>query len=223
MKKIFLWIVVLSVMTGCKASKDGPNNLVFMQSFITSYVDGTLNLNSYGADRETVGIPKNCLLFCIMDVKEVISTPSYGSTGEEAARFLEIAKRNGDVSYDRNEPANVFNNTCCADNFKSIQVKCSNAAWDGAHPAGSLLNDIVSIQHTSFADYVHKGYPDNYDWNAGMIKPVNDLTNEDLAMISPNMKFYFSIIPAKGSYEMVVTLTKTDGEEKTAKCTFVMD
>ena len=223
MKNLLIWAGIISVLTSCKESLDAPtDNLVFMRSFITTYVDGTMNLYSYEAGQEATEIHNSYLLFTNMDVEHTYGMPP-GATEEEAERFMEIAERNGDLSYNRYEPEFIFSNTCCADNFKSIEIKCLNAAWDEAHPAGSSLNDIVSIHHCSYADYIHKGYPDNYKWGAEQIKAMNELTEEDLAMIDPYIEFYFSSLPPAGSYEMEVTFVTTEGEKKTATCTLVIE
>lgn len=216
MKKWLLYLMVIPMFSACEVSQDGPTRIIFMRSFITDYVDGDLELHSY-TSRYT---PKGCLLFSKIRPDRLYGTPDYGAKGEEAEHFLEIAKKNGDLSYNRNEPANIFGHTCCADNFISIQVKCLNAAWDSKHPAGTSLNDIVTIHYTSYADYVRSGYPKNYDWkNAGGVKVLADLSKDDLMMITTRIDFYFSSIPPAGSYEMEVTFVTTEGEEKTATCT----
>lgn len=218
MKKWLIILSVISISSACDESKDGPTELIFMQSYITQYVDGPLELYGW-SDHKSIGIPANCLLFCKVKAEELYGTPSYGSTGQEADHFLEIAKRNGDLSYNRDEPANIFGNICCADNFKSMQVKCLNAAWDEAHPIGKSLNDIITIHYTTYQEYVHSGYPENYEWQNGQgVRTLSNLSKDDLTMISPTINLYFAITPVTGEYEMEVTLVTMEGEEKKATC-----
>ena len=42
-------------------------------------------------------------------------------------------------------------------------------------------------------------------------------------MIDPYFYFYSDPVPPAGTYEMEVTLVTTEGEEKTATCTLVIE
>lgn len=230
MKKIFFLIVVSLSFIRCDSDiKNGYTHL-FIRSYVCEYVDNDFTVYACKADVLTA---KPISIFCRFleyDASEtgrkvVYRAPEFGSTGKEAERFLEIAERNGDRSYDRKilciqgmcqSPA-----VCCADNFKAMHVRCLNAAWDNAHPAGTTLDDITAVEYTSYADFVQKGYPDGYI--APIRKLLKDLTLTDLAMTGTTFGLDFASTPPPGSYEMEVTLVTTEGVEKTAACTLIIE
>ena len=72
----------------------------------------------------------------------------------------------------------------------SIDVT-SNKAWDEAHPAGTLLNDLIELSIFSYADYIDNGYQGEISWEA---KKLSEVTTEDFRLISPEFSFYLSLI-----------------------------
>lgn len=109
----------------------------------------------------------------------------------------------------------------CAENFKSMSVRCLNSAMDEKHPAGSSLNDLITIQYYSLAEFINKGYPDNY--KGTFRKRLSELTETDLWVIDNYIELHWETLPAPGSYEMEVTLVTTEDVEKTANCTLVIE
>ena len=73
----------------------------------------------------------------------------------------------------------------------SIDVT-SNKAWDEAHPAGTLLNDLIELSIFSYADYIDNGYQGEISWEA---KKLSEVTTEDFRLISPEFSFYFKKTP----------------------------
>ena len=68
----------------------------------------------------------------------------------------------------------------------------SNKAWDEAHPAGTLLNDLIELSVLSYADHIDNGYQGEIGWEA---KKLSEMTTEDFRLISPEFSFYFKKTP----------------------------
>ena len=90
-------------------------------------------------------------------------------------------------------------------------------------PVGSSLDDILEIEYGSYAEYVRAGYPDNLPSGKTYRKKLSELKKDDMSMIDPYFYFYSDPVPPAGTYEMEVTLVTTEGEEKTATCTLVIE
>lgn len=224
MKTFLASALLLLTVSACKDENSGFTDKVLMKSYVPMYVDNALKVYPYNSKIYENG--KIGLLFCrIHEESDILEgqgriywAPELGSTGEEAERFLKIAERNGDRNYNRYEDIdNWCNRTACADNFKSMQVKCLNGSWDEKHPAGSSLNDIITIKYYSVADFIKKGYPEIF--NGTYWIPLSELAETDLWVIGTQIELYWDAHPAAGSYEMEVTLVTTEGVEKKATCT----
>lgn len=68
----------------------------------------------------------------------------------------------------------------------------SNKAWDAAHPAGTLLNDLIELSVLSYADHIDNGYQGEIGWEA---KKLSEMTTEDFRLIRPEFSFYFKKTP----------------------------
>ncbi len=226
MKTILLYTFALLLFAGCDKKISGDNDRIYMQSFIYEYVDNELSVYPYHNEHS---VAERNFLFCRIHENNNSAVryvaPELGWPGYDPKRFLEIATRNGDRSYNRYETFEQFSGRiCCADNFKSMHVKCLNKAWDNVHPAGSSLDNIVTIEYSSIADYIRQGYPEDFNWKKGYDRKVlTDLAENDLSMIGTSIDLYFDSTPPAGSYDMEVTLVTTDGVEKTAACTLVIE
>ena len=229
MKKIFLLIAVSLSFIRCNDDISNEYTYLFVRSYICEYIDNDLTVSPRGAIYpiyEPIGISG---WFPHYDVSETGRTvrylaPEFGSTGSEAERFLEIAERNGDLSY--NQKILCIEGTCqspaicCADNFKAMHVRCLNAAWDDAHPAGTPLDDITVVEYYSYAEFVRNGYRTGA---SSVQKLLKDLTSTDLAMPHTIFNYSFVRTPPAGTYEMEVTFVTTEGEEKSATCTLAIE
>lgn len=69
-------------------------------------------------------------------------------TPENKAKYLEIAKRNGDEigAYEGGTPPGLYfgDQIALADNFTSMHIT-SDADWDEEHPAGKPLDDLFRV------------------------------------------------------------------------------
>ncbi len=225
MKAIVFLCALPVLLWGC----DDKDKLeyIYLRSYITCYYENDLGMRMC-AVKEPDKAETDYFLLCSEaeggGAKNYFA-PELGATGKEAQRYLELAERNGDLSYDRMEPHDWErpDRRCWADNFKAMHVKCLNAAWNDLHPAGSLLDDLVRVEFSSYADYVRRGYPQGDRGTRDCKIRIPELKETDLSMISSGIYIYFTDLPSAGSYEMEATLVTTEGVEKTATCTLEIE
>lgn len=219
MKRIFIFCFACLLFGGCDDLKD--QDVVFMHSYIPFYIENSWTVYPYKND---VSNTRKYYLLCRLYEGTVYRAPEIGGAGEAAERFLAIAERNGDRTYDRKVNTLVDNlPRCSADNYTDLRVRCLNTAWDNGHVAGTDLSDFAVVEYVSYADYVRRGYPKGEERAKGYKKRLHELKDTDLSMITDAIHIYFSVLPPAGSYEMEVTLVTTEGEEKTATCTLVIE
>ncbi len=224
MRKIRLLLLASALLSACSTSDE---EMIYMHSYIWLYEDTPPTL---WANKFEINSPKGLLyLYCTFigerEISEYYTAPELGNShGKDAERFLEIAERNGDRTYDRYVNIAVSAGaTCYAHNFKSMHVRCLNAAWDDAHPAGATLDDRIRIHYISYADYVRRGYPKGEESAKGYEKRLHELNETDLSMFVSRIDLYFDSAPPAGSYEMEATFVTTEGEEKTAACMLIVE
>lgn len=151
---------------------------------------------------------------------DLIFTPVFhGGTPseEELQEFARLSERNGDTSYNQETVYHPGHNECFADNFRHVQVVCTNRDIDAAHPAGTPLNDLLIACITTYGPYVRSGYQGK-EWRV-IEKPLPELTLADMEMILTGSGFEFRFASPSGlsgSYDLQATITTTDGEEKLA-------
>lgn len=84
---------------------------------------------------------------------------------EDVAAFRAICERYGDTSYnrtvkgDKNYTIRMYNEN----ELINIDV-VSDADFDGEHPAGTSLADIMQFTTVSPMPYISSGYTDEFDW-----------------------------------------------------------
>lgn len=216
MKRLFLLIACCSFMTACtsRSEPDGELKPIYLRSYIWDYHDVsehfTIGYVGNGGSLNPKGIRLDGDFLC--------SAPEFKHS-ENPEKFLELAERNGDRTYNREESDVIHNyRGCFADNFKAIHLVCLNKDWDAAHPAGTLLDDITKVTVTTFGDYIRNGYTG--DRERVVEKYLKDLTEEDLAMIGIGHSSYWPYLVVDtypfdlDDCEMQVTMVTTEGVEK---------
>lgn len=219
MKRILILCFTSLLFGGCDDLKD--QEMVFMHSYIPFYIENSWTIYPYNDD---VSNAQKYHLLCRLYEGTVYRAPELGGSGQEAERFLAIAERNGDRTYDRK--VNIFSDNlprCSADNYTNLRIRCLDAAWDKDHTTGADLSDVAIVEYVSYADYVLRGYPRGEIGGQRYRKPVSEIEKTDLSMITDAIYIYFSVQPPAGSYEMEVTLVTTEGVEKTATCTLEIE
>ena len=211
-KLLFLGLLLVSCNSDEKPSVQ--DDLILSPSYIVMYTTGELKIDDrvdFWSIEHTNKATGYCVSFLNPD----------GVTSDE---FVRLSERNGDTSfnnylsdYDRRS------NICFADNFRSIHF-VSDADWDATHPAGSSLDDIVTVMLSSYAPFVQSGYDRNApglsQWGAYTFyqRHASELTEKEMAMIGwQGIGFYFDTAPDDPTqvHTITVTLQTVDGETLT--------
>lgn len=197
-----------------------------LKSYIPYYEDGELELTVENAAWENGKATLFCWLSGSPQRDYLFAAPEVGGKGESAERFLEIALRNGDRSYDETVSDIIaWNRRCYAPNFSEVRVVCRDRAWDEEHAAGVSLNDIAEIHFSSFAKFVRNGYTGSMAIEE-ITKRLTDLQPDDMSMVCDwyrDLYIGFDHHPTQGKYRVEVTFVTTEGEEKTATGIFDFD
>lgn len=229
MKTKMLLCLILPVLilgTSCDDEKvDGRQDPRYYEYFIGTYCSMDLALKP-GLEVEP---GKMAMVYLIRGENNVLfSSPDLPSPSH-VTQFLEIAERNGD-DFKRNDYPLFWNSRMAlSDNLVSIEIT-SNADWDETHPAGTSLNDLFEITLNSFTEYMRNGYafressgqPDPVIRGARrIIKPVSELTPDELAIIQSDPSFAVRSTPTLAEeHTLTFTLTNTDGKTYTLTTTF---
>ncbi len=215
-KRISFWVIAVFLLVGivsCTLFKD-----YYARSFILQYVildQSTIvayhNNNSDG----TIILGMGAYSYMV----------SSDSEGKDKELYDEICERNGDMTYNRTISI-IEGNIMFAmqDSFYpdlSSIVLTSNRAFDAEHPAGTPLNEYVTVDEVdSVYEYVASGYDDNV-WTWGLRKSykMSELTADDLRMLMGGTigVFSFDVQPEKpGLHTLTFTCTTVDGDVYTA-------
>jgi len=154
-----------------------------------------------------------------VDIKEPFKSVSYDSKGDDKMTYDELCKKHNDLSYCREVAFynGIGGESASYPDYTSVLIT-SNSNYDEEHPAGTLLNDIVGCEYGSSFLYVRGGYTDE-SLNNRIIKPLVEVTAEDLAM-NWYLFFFFTKKPdTPGRHDITVSVTTDDGRTFTASCT----
>lgn len=212
-----LWILGMLLASCSSATDDQPignGETVFSPSYIVAYNKGALTIKDridFWSIEGVQPVTSYCIWFLNRDE-------------ESCEEFIRLAKRNGDTGF--NAELNFLDqlyNQCFADNFTSIRFR-SDRDWDGAHPAGTPLDDLVTVMLSSYAPFVRSGYdrkaPGLSQWGPYAFYQLHAdrLTADQMAMVAwEGIGFYFDTAPDDPSQEhtLTVTLETVDGEQIT--------
>ena len=116
----------------------------------------------------------------------------------------------------------------------------SDADWDEEHPAGTLLDDILSVRMYSFTEFIRNGYHDLAgnkseplgDYRSLQIiqKRVSELTSDDMEIIAYSISdmtlqtkspvIVFTSAPTlEKEHTLTLRWTTVEGDVKTASIT----
>lgn len=224
MKKLILIVSFCAMLVSCKEHVDGDEFIALQMKYcVVSYIAPD------NFSMQTSTNPEACILVDGIVRNRICYTPPEFGESPYIEKFLELAERNGDTSYNRLElffgmphAGSFHERGAYTENFSGIRVVCTNAAWDDAHPAGTPLDDLVRLSFASYHDYVQSGYIAD----RGVLKTRKapaKLSETDLYMLRPGFRIFFDSYPTVGSFDLTVTLTTVDGVEKTGTCTMLFE
>ena len=169
MKKSLL-LLLLPFLCGCSEKEEPIGGPVIGPTYlIARYVEGDMKLDYIPRTAATDG-KSNTLYIDWADTEEYYNPDmekyNLGRqefwTPENKAKYLEIAKRNGDEigAYEGGTPPGLYfgDQIALADNFTSMHIT-SDADWDEEHPAGKPLDDLFRVSVRSWKQRDEYGAP----------------------------------------------------------------
>lgn len=169
-----IFVGMIMMLTACSKDvnkeDDSQGDIPFVKSFIQSYADTPTQDKVKVAIQS--GVPTTTSYQNVSIEMRVVEDADYGVihslwgsradgmawTEKEqtnAKKFDSLAKAHNDTGYDRETL--IFVTKCLYRQTKSIHV-VSDTDYDASHPAGTPLDDILTITFNSAEDYLKSGY-----------------------------------------------------------------
>lgn len=98
-----------------------------------------------------------------------------------------------DKTYNRTEPVSAYR-FAIADTLRKMQL-ITLVDYDEAHPAGSDLADIATLQIASYAEFIRQGYQG--DRSKYHEFPMNQINPDDCSLYEPWIKIRLNAAPTK--------------------------
>ena len=202
---LLLAFFTLFMLSGCYAGEHH-----YLRSFIEEFV----MYNGIKVKRTMASTSTKHLSLCIEETGSV----TFLSTGSDKKFFDELCSSYNDMSYNR-EVVRAFNlplTHTIYPHFGAINVY-SNKDFDAQHPAGTLLNDVMSVKFQNAKDYINSGYSDEYLPIPEKTVPLADLQPEDLELAIQNIYLIFDAEPTElSTHYLTIKCTNAEGKTYTA-------
>ncbi len=163
--------------------------------------------------------PQEGVIYCFpADNTKVLGS----DTSRDGRLFKRINEENGDCTYSRSRRFWAGFPTSTYPNILRVNVTC-DVDYDESHKADESLNDIVTVEYSSFVDFIERGYVGEERKRRKML-----LSEEpDFRIIETTDRWFVlrfkkapSVIPA--TYNIKVTVEYADGtmESDAIDCVF---
>ena len=121
---------------------------------------------------------------------------NYLSEGADKAKYEQLCTLYGDTSYNMevNRPLEMARVVTKYPHFSIIDVR-SDKDFDAEHPAGTPLNDIMSIRFQSAKEFIESGYSDPTLEEKIYTKSLAELDKDDLELSIHNLFLIFDKEP----------------------------
>ena len=160
-----------------------------------------------------------------INLRNIHKEVNWESEGEDYELYQQLSIKHNDISYDSKVPISyppgivLGVGSAIYPDWVSISVTC-DSDFDASHPAGSELNDIMKGEFQSSFLYIKGGYKDE-SLTLGKIKPLNEITADDLCMLAWRMTIYFTAKPEiQDKKQISVTVMTNEGNIYTDSCVF---
>ena len=203
---LFLVVAITYLISGCNGSE-----LYYSRSYINLY-----NLYDGISLRRSLNRSTKNIDLCI-NVTHRISSQSEGADKEFYDR---ICTEYGDTAYNQNIylPNGIIYPMSDYPHIAVINVT-SSEDFDEAHPAGTSLNDVMSVIYSNIMEYVESGYTCTI--NNSKTKSLNELQPQDLAMSDGQLSLAFNKEPDELCiHTLTVECTTHTGEVMTAQISY---
>ena len=231
MKHIIKYLSILLIIIICSTACENEERIgdgSFHKNFISGYYEGKLSLVMMQPNNSTI----------LPNAGFILTEPEAMCYYPGNPAYERLAARNGDTDFNQTLWCGAQRPYVFAENFAQMHV-VSNADWDAAHPAGTLLDDILLIRMYSCAKFIHSGYNmgkyedqflQNLDYLNEIKKLLSELTSDDMKMItlfvddlSPTTKspvIIFTSAPTLAKeHTLTLRWTTVEGDVKTASIT----
>ena len=181
-KTILLIVGILATLTvGCWLGKT---------HFSHSYIQEYMYYNSIGVRRSLENTQYLDLYI------EPTYRVNFLSEGKDKAEFDNICKTNKDTGYDRDVNLPLDRPTISTEypHFAQINVY-SDKDFNAEHPAGTPLNDVMAVIYRSAQEYIESGYTADSTLYTQIVKPLNELSQDDLKLNLRNTFLTFTKDP----------------------------
>ena len=157
------------------------------------------------------------------------------SSGEDLEWYRSICAQNNDLTFNKEVRliCNIPKTWAFTPDIESLSIVCKQD-FDALHPAGTSLNDCVTVNYVSLYSFIQAGYkPEVRRWDYPKTcyqrRLLSELQPGDMRIIANQYKYSegnchlsFSTLPAEtGVYEMTLQMTLAGGN--THKSTFKYD
>lgn len=211
MKKIFMQIVryvglvsILAIASSCDENEDGNSGVAteYAESCIPYYVvpDTLVLKEGKYLDSEpvvTICVEGKCI---------------YQNHDSDKARYEALAKKYGDIGYNRK--TSIGREGAISVAIDSISV-VSDVDIDASHPKGTELSDIVKLNTRSHYLFIKSGYKETNDQYTDKDKFISEYTKEDLTLLfnRHGLIFHFdNTMALKGAQDLAITIYFENGK-----------
>lgn len=208
MKRKISTILMLAGCLGLSGCNEKVDKFPILKNFVCSYENPT---SAYAEIRETFlngdPIPEGQAVdqFVVL-LRADKSTEISERTNEET--FRELAARFNDTEYNSRGP--------CMTNAMYIRSESldiiSDQDYNAAHPAGSSLNDLFTLEYSCADDILKSGYDlQQYRW---MFKePVEEFNRKQPTLIAFSFTFWPTAMPEKtATHRFTITYKNVEGK-----------
>lgn len=163
--------------------------------------------------------PQEGVIYCFPAYKSKV----LGSdTSRDSKLFKRINEENGDCTYSRSRHYGARFPASTYPNILRVNVTC-DVDYDESHKADESLNDIVTVEYSSFVDFIERGYVGEECKRIKVLlseEPDFRIIQTEHMLFQLNFKKAPSVIPA--TYNIKVTVEYADGtmESDAIGCTF---
>lgn len=196
-----LLIATLLVLSGCYGGEP-----YYLRSFIEEFV----MYNGISVKRTMASTSTKHLSLCIDEIGSV----NFKSEGSDKKLYDELCSRYNDMSYNKEvgRPFGLPLTHAIYPHFGAINVY-SDKDFDAQHPAGTLLNDVMSVRFQNARDYINSGYSDEYLPIAEKTVSLANLQPDDLELAIQNIYLIFDVEPAElSTHTLTIECINAEGK-----------
>ena len=178
-----LLLVTILLLSGCY-----PGERYFLRSFVEEFA----MYNEIVVERALSSTSTKHLRLRVKGDRWV----NYLSKGADKAKYEQLCSLYGDTSYNMevNRPFEMARVVTKYPHFSIIEVR-SDKDFDAEHPAGTPLNDIMSIRFQSAKEFINSGYSDYTLEEKIYTKSLAELDKNDLELSIHNLFLIFDKEP----------------------------